>query len=165
MMHGASEGGCGWRRAGAWAVFGILPALLFGDFVVRGAAGPRVRRPAESYLGRLALTPVQIAGPWWRRHRRWLKSPTPVHGAGRAIVNLRTGAAYNWTFKGNHGGNGWFGVSTRWAWFHPRWADDPWALLYDAAIDDLRGQPSRCDSRLRASESNWRAPASTTQRV
>jgi hypothetical protein len=83
-------------------------------------------------VARLALEPIEMAGPWWRRHRSWLTTPTPFAGTGWTIVNMRTGKTYGWGFDGNRRGRGWFGVRTRWVWFHPEWKRDPWVLFYSA---------------------------------
>jgi hypothetical protein len=81
-------------------------------------------------LARLPLVPVEVPGPWWRRHRCWLTSPVPFTGTKPIIVNMRTGMIHDWGFRGNRRGRGWFGVRTRWAWRHPAWKGDPWVLFY-----------------------------------
>jgi hypothetical protein len=92
-------------------------------------------------LARLSLEPVEIPGPWWRRHRSWLTTPAPFAGTGTIVVNMRTGVTYDWHFRGNRRGRGWFGVRTRWTWFHPAWKCDPWVLFYDAPT--VGNHPSR----------------------
>jgi hypothetical protein len=81
-------------------------------------------------LARLPLEPVEDPGPWWRRHRYWLLSPEPFTGGRPLVLNMRTGEAYDWKFRGNRRGRGWFGVRTRWVWLHPEWQHDPWVLFY-----------------------------------
>ena len=87
-------------------------------------------------LARLSLEPVEMPGRWWQRHRYWLTSPVPFAGTGAIIVNMRTGVTYDWGFRGNRRGRGWFGVRTRWAWLHPTWTSDPWVLFYDAPMPE-----------------------------
>src|SRR4051794_34845002 len=88
-------------------------------------------RPEARAMARIALEPLELPGPWWRRHRHWLTTPAPFAGARPTIVNARTGAAYPWPFRGNGRGRGWFGVRTRWAWLHPAWKREPWMVVYD----------------------------------
>ena len=86
---------------------------------------------ARQQLIRVPLDPVEIAGPWWRRHRYWLTTPERFAGTRPMVVNMRTGAVHDWRFRGNRRGRGWFGVRTRWVWFHPAWKQDPWVLFYE----------------------------------
>jgi hypothetical protein len=79
----------------------------------------------------LPLEPIELPGPWWRRHRPWLATPVPFAGARPTVVNARTGAAYPWVFRGNQWGRGGFGVRTRWARLHPAWRREPWVVVYE----------------------------------
>jgi hypothetical protein len=118
-------------RLRPWIAAGVVAGVIAAISLVRGAVGYKVRRPLTPDLPRIDLEPVEDPGPWWRSHRRWLCSPGPVGWPHPVILNLRTGAAYGWRFSGNRGGHGWFDVSTRWAWLHPTWKDDPWVLVHD----------------------------------
>jgi len=108
----------------------------------RGAAVMVLRwRPEDRAVARIPLEPVELPGPWWRRHRHWLATPVPFAGARPTVVNARTGEAHPWVFRGNYRGRGWFGVRTRWARLHPAWKREPWVVVYDHPAPD--GGPGR----------------------
>src|SRR5215207_7083682 len=81
------------------------------------AAGPEEHGPGwgpravsgERGLRRVSLEPVEFPRPWWRRHRYWLASWTPLVGTRAIIINMRTGEVHDWSFRGNRRGRGWFG--------------------------------------------------------
>jgi hypothetical protein len=104
----------------------VLDSDRARDHVGNRAGGALMSSEGESQrLARQALEPVEIAGPWWWRHRHWLTSPAPFVGADPIVVNMRTGATHGWEFRGNRQGRGWFGVQTRWVLVHPKWKRDP----------------------------------------
>lgn len=119
------------QSAKAWMTGGIGLIVLAAVVTVRDVVTARTRRPKRPFSHQIMLEPLELAGPWWKRHRFWLTSPRPFTGTRYIVVNRRTGAAYPWRFKGNRRGRSWFGVRTRWAWVHPAWKRDPWILLYD----------------------------------
>jgi hypothetical protein len=88
-------------------------------------------------VARVNFVPVEMRGPWWRRHRHWLTTPARFTGTWGIVVNTRTGVIHVWGFRGNRQGWRWFGDWTRWAWLHPAWKRDPWVLFYDPMSRDL----------------------------
>jgi hypothetical protein len=141
-MRVAGRGG---PRIRAWSLGGTALALAVLIFVARGAVGFRARRRLPTQQAGVSLTPVLLPGPWWRRHRRWLTTPTTFTGTNPIVVNARTGAAYAWTFRGNRDGRGWFGVSTRWAVLHPGWSNEPWLLHYERGHAEPLDRPGPSD--------------------
>jgi hypothetical protein len=109
----------------------ILVVVLAGACAVYCAADS----PAPSMdgcSGRMWLEPISETGYFWDEHRYWLRGPAPFNHSRYMIINARTNTAYTWSFIGHDWrGRALFGVRTRWTWFHPRWAADPWLLLYE----------------------------------
>jgi hypothetical protein len=120
------------RRRRLRQITGVAGLLGLALIVIARAAAPsRMRRQPGQYPRQLPLEPVEFAGPWWKRHRSWLTSPSPFARTSYVVVNARTGAAHAWRFRGNRRGRGWFGVRTRWVWTHPEWKADPWVVFYN----------------------------------
>jgi hypothetical protein len=126
---GVSVRGSGLARRAALGAPVLL--VLAAAFTVRGALGDRSTRDPAGCAGCVRLRPVETPGRFWETHRHWLVAPMPFGGAPYVVLNARTSLGYRWTFKGNLQGRAWFGVRTRWTWFHRGWKDDPWLLAYD----------------------------------
>ena len=120
-------------KARKLAIIGpILAVFLTSAFAVYRAAADSPAPSTDGCSGRMWLEPILETGYFWEEHRYWLRGPGAFNRSRYLIVNMRTITAYTWSFMGHDWrGRALFGVRTRWTWFHPGWADDPWLLVYD----------------------------------
>jgi len=116
-------------------MLGIAIVCLIGGLVIFYLTRDlRIRSP-EHCASSMRLRPVLIPGPPWQHHRHVLVGTTPFNGSEYAIVNLRTGNAYAWAFRGHsERSQPVFSVQTRWVLLNPGWANDQWQLVYDCDV-------------------------------
>ncbi len=79
----------------------------------------------------LELTPGEVPGKIWEKHRYYLEAPMIYQGSRQYVIrDLSTQAIYYWSRLDDQNGHTRFSVLSRFALFYRDWDSSRWVLLY-----------------------------------
>lgn len=115
-------------------IFGVLIILFLAAFAPLLIAQRRANRIFEAIqtdMCKVELTPGEIPGNFWEKHRFYLETPSIYQGSYAYVIqDARTGAIYYWSSRNDVLGHTRFSVLTRFALFYRDWKSSDWILLY-----------------------------------
>jgi hypothetical protein len=115
-------------------VFGIFLFVVFwlcAPLLTAKARAQYFLKVLPPEMCSLELTPGEVPGNIWEKHRYYLEAPTIYRGSRLYVIqDTRTQAIYYWSRLDDHNGHTRFSVLSRFALFYRDWESSRWVLLY-----------------------------------
>lgn len=114
---------------------GISLLIVFWFFIPLLAAKMRancfINNVLQPDLCSMELTPGEVPGRIWEKHRYYLEAPTIYQGSPFYVIqDTSTQAVYYWFRLDDQNGHTRFSVLSRFALFYRDWESSRWVLLY-----------------------------------